>query len=299
MTPQQLKKVMRLLKRAYDELEAEALKAGVAITSPEYEQLVDKVRTAVLQKEGFTVEEFRSAKEELETERVAKKETEKQASETVAKEQREAETAKTDRVFEKISMVKGEKGDKGDRGERGEVGLVGPRGPEGKAGKDGKDGRPGRDGKDGRDGRDTPETMVAYLEDLIQSVDKKIPTPETPDSFRAKVEAIIQVSEVAWDSVKKNLDIMGMPDFRKLAMGLQAQIDELNAATATSIEFETPTGTVNDTNVTFTATQTPIYIIQNGLQYFEDAGYTLSGLTITLTTPVGTGGFIRSAYNAS
>lgn len=65
---------------------------------------------------------------------------------------------------------------------------------------------------------------------------------------------------------------------------------------ATTIEYETPTGTVNDSNVTFTVTRAPLYIVVNGVQYFENQGYTLSSLTVTLDAAVGTGGYIRSAY---
>lgn len=64
----------------------------------------------------------------------------------------------------------------------------------------------------------------------------------------------------------------------------------------TNLDFETPTGTVDDSNVTFDVTNTPLYLVVNGAQYFEGVHYTLVGLTITLTNPIGTGGFIRSAY---
>lgn len=62
--------------------------------------------------------------------------------------------------------------------------------------------------------------------------------------------------------------------------------------------FETPTGAVNDTNTTFTVLNTPVYINVNGLIYTEGNGiYTsYAGGTITLNTPVGSGGFIISAY---
>jgi len=64
----------------------------------------------------------------------------------------------------------------------------------------------------------------------------------------------------------------------------------------TNLDFETPTGTVDDSNVTFTVANTPLYLVINGAQYFEGVHYTLATLTITLNNPVGTGGFIRSAF---
>lgn len=65
-----------------------------------------------------------------------------------------------------------------------------------------------------------------------------------------------------------------------------------------SLDFETPSGTVDDSNVTFDVLNTPLYLVVNGAQYFESVHYTLVGLTITLNTAVGTGGFIRSAYGS-
>lgn len=63
-----------------------------------------------------------------------------------------------------------------------------------------------------------------------------------------------------------------------------------------SINVETPTGTVDDSNVNFTVLNDPLYIVVNGAQYFESAGYSYSGGAITLSNPVGTGGFIRSIF---
>lgn len=64
------------------------------------------------------------------------------------------------------------------------------------------------------------------------------------------------------------------------------------------VSFETPVGDVNDTNMTFTVTNTPKYINVNGLIYTVGNGIFTSYVapTITLNTPVGTGGFIQSAY---
>lgn len=52
-----------------------------------------------------------------------------------------------------------------------------------------------------------------------------------------------------------------------------------------TINVEGPTGLVNGSNVTFTVTNTPIFIVIDGLVYFENFGYTFSGGTITTTTP--------------
>lgn len=67
----------------------------------------------------------------------------------------------------------------------------------------------------------------------------------------------------------------------------------------TTLAFETPTGVVNDSNVTFTVIHTPLFIDVNGGTYTVGTGSfaTYAGGTITLASPVGTGGFITSFYN--
>lgn len=66
-----------------------------------------------------------------------------------------------------------------------------------------------------------------------------------------------------------------------------------------SLAFETPSGTINDTNTSFTVANTPLYLVVNTQTLFENNGYTLSGLNITLTNPIGTGGWIKSAYGSA
>lgn len=47
----------------------------------------------------------------------------------------------------------------------------------------------------------------------------------------------------------------------------------------------TPTGTVDGANATFTAAATPLYIVSDGITYFEGSGYSLVGLVITMDIP--------------
>lgn len=54
----------------------------------------------------------------------------------------------------------------------------------------------------------------------------------------------------------------------------------------------TATGAKDDSNVTYTFTQAPSAIVQNGQMLRDGAGYTLSGLTATMSNPTGTGGDI-------
>ena len=50
-------------------------------------------------------------------------------------------------------------------------------------------------------------------------------------------------------------------------------------------KITTPTGTIDGSNTTFTVERSPIYVVADGIAYFEGAGYTYSGGTITMTSP--------------
>lgn len=61
----EFKKIARLLKEAYKELEIEALNSGVDIFSDQYKELQDVTRETILTKMGFTIEEYRLVKDEF------------------------------------------------------------------------------------------------------------------------------------------------------------------------------------------------------------------------------------------
>ena len=58
----------------------------------------------------------------------------------------------------------------------------------------------------------------------------------------------------------------------------------ITGGSGSGVTVETPTGTVNGSNTSFTVSATPKWIIGDGIVYFENAGYTLSGLTVTMTS---------------
>jgi hypothetical protein len=59
-----------------------------------------------------------------------------------------------------------------------------------------------------------------------------------------------------------------------------------------SVTVETPTGTVNSVNASFTVTAIPKWIVSDGTTYYENAGYTRSSLNITMDIPPSS--YIRS-----
>jgi len=52
------------------------------------------------------------------------------------------------------------------------------------------------------------------------------------------------------------------------------------------------TGTIDDSNTTFTFSSSPSLIVVNGAVYRNGHGCTIAGLNVTLDNPVGTGGDI-------
>lgn len=66
------------------------------------------------------------------------------------------------------------------------------------------------------------------------------------------------------------------------------------------LTVEIPAGTVNDSNTTFSVMNTPLFIDVNGGIYTVGQGIFSSYVAgvITLSSPVGTGGFILSFYNS-
>ncbi len=68
MTIAEFKKCGRLLKQAYAELESECLKQGIDPTSEQYDLLMSMTRQKILAAKGYTEEEYRAAKAEAEEE---------------------------------------------------------------------------------------------------------------------------------------------------------------------------------------------------------------------------------------
>lgn len=192
--------------------------------------------------------------------------------------------AKQDAEIVNIKFLKGEKGDQGEQGIQGIQGGIGPKGEpgiDGGDGVDGKDGKPGRNGKDGKDGKDGEAALAVNQEKLVTTIIEKI-------------------------RKDKALDVSDIRNFQSFVYkGTKYGVSELmhggsSSSGATTLVVETPVGAVDDSNTTFTVTHTPLYIVVNGSQYTVGTGTFTSYAagTITLSSAVGVGGFIRSYYNS-
>lgn len=194
--------------------------------------------------------------------------------------------------LDNIQLREGIQGEPGTAGPQGERGIPGENGKDGTNGKDGKNGRNGVDGSDGRngisgkngkdgtDGKNGIDAVVKYdqiIDDLIEKIKKEKP---------------LDISHIR----NSNSFLFGGTRYKTAELMHGAG----TGGSGSTLTPETPSGAVDDSNVTFTVTNEPLYIVVNGGQYTVGTGIYQSYVagTITLTAPVGDGGFITSYYNA-
>lgn len=210
-----------------------------------------------------------------------------------------------------LEQVKGKDGINGENGMNGENGVDGKDGLNGRDGINGKNGKDGRDGRDGIDGKDG-----------IDGLDGLNGSPDTGEQIIDKINTNNSAKKILLSQIEggKNYDdeiatlqnrtqilnqLIGSRSggVSKIIAGSNITISPTNGLGNVTINAtgggtgytkETPTGTVNGSNTSFTVTATPVYVVSDGATYFENAGYTIAGLTITMTVPPQS--FIRSFY---
>lgn len=217
----------------------------------------------------------------------------------------------------------GEKGEQGPKGEDSTVaGPMGPQGPQGPQGIQGPQGKKGADGKSivgpkgdkgdqgipGKNGNDgkTPSTASLWKdikERIEKFIDKK--NDDTLESTR-RIVAAKTYSLKEMDDVNYALSSLtnGEPannavlKYSRTTHKWELGTDNNSGGGGSGLTLESPVGSVDDSNVTFTVSNEPDHIIVNGAKYREGQGIyqSYSAGTITLAAAVGTGGFIDSYY---
>jgi hypothetical protein len=90
----------------------------------------------------------------------------------------------------------------------------------------------------------------------------------------------------------------GSGDRVKAGTGVTITTDVLGRrvinATGGGFNTETPVGTIDGSNNTFTVSNEPVQVVSDGITYFDGAGYTYSAGTITMD--VGPSQYIRSIF---
>lgn len=301
MTTPEFKKVARLLKEAYKELEKEALDSGMDIFGEQFKTMQDALRLKVLANAGFTLEEYRAIKDSLAKEGVravianevmpAIQETKdliaEQAKTIPTQEdilQLAHEVAKTyvvppvitnqivkETIVEKPTIVK--------------------------------------------------ETKVEHVTNTVNVPFDEKPLQEQLNAISKKVDEIkvpepVDLEKLVADmkghmneSFEKNINTLGMPNFRKLAMGLQGQIDDIRrtggapAGSNTYLQYNDSGAFGADSNLTWNKTTKKLtfgglsYILDDGVSHVMQIVAPSSDGGIEITGGQTAGDVTLSAYN--
>lgn len=173
--------------------------------------------------------------------------------------------------------------------------------------------------KDGEDGEDADEELI--VEKVIPLVLEQIPAPEIPDYSEDIDDLKLEIKKVD-DKITniRTAPIFGPSRgvFLKVNGVKQGLVSELNivgsgvaitkvnglptititgGSGSGSTAVETPTGTVNGANTSFTVVNQPLYIIVDGISKFSSLHYTYLAGTITITDGAPPTQFIRSVYS--
>lgn len=211
---------------------------------------------------------------------------------------------------------------KGDTGEQGNDGKDGRDGKDGKNGVDGKPGVPGKqgiggkngvDGLDGKDGRDGSSDTVEQISEKINSKFNHLDfrtLKNIPDFALSKDQGGGGGSIITFRNSSGNLISAYVTDIQ-FGTGITPTYANgkitITASAGTNItpRAETPTGTVDGANTTFTLANTPIANLSviftlDGIVQRNGSGldYTVSGTTITFVTAPVAGTEVFAYYNS-
>ncbi len=107
---------------------------------------------------------------------------------------------------------------------------------------------------------------------------------------------ITQLTALTTLATNDLLAVVDVSDTTDSSAGTTKYITISNVMTLIGLNFETPTGTIDGSNAIFNVSNTPKVVILNGNIYFENDGYTLSGLTITMLVVPAIDSTLRSAH---
>lgn len=177
-----------------------------------------------------------------------------------------------------IDGKNGERGPKGDKGERGAVGPVGPIGPRGLKGDKGD---PGQDVNP-----DTLEELQAQLTEIQSKIDQVRPAGGV---FIGPSRGVFLYTDGTKRGLQNTLNLIPGTGVTLSYSRANGRNDITISAAGGSLSVLAATGTVDDSNTTFTFASEPTLVIINGAQYRHGHGVTISGTSVTLDNPVGNG----------
>lgn len=155
-------------------------------------------------------------------------------------------------------------------------------------------------------GGETPVKGVHYFTtDEVETIKKEIATelatkiPEIPEAIKVDQELVRKIVQIMHslpetDKLEVSKGIRNASSF--IYGGTKYKTSELmhgaGSGGGTGLTILPATGAVDNSNVVFTFTSTPIMVVVNGSNYRNGHGVTIVGTTATLDSPVGTNGDI-------
>ncbi len=228
----------------------------------------------------------------------------------------------------------GEKGDKGDKGDTGRDGVDGKDGRDGRDGRDGLDGKDADVDIEEISTMvlaDVMSQLPEAIEITPEEIIDKLESREDDDRLDAKAikgiknyddeiatlqnrtQLLVQLTSGSSSGGSgtgggghtiqdEGSSLTQRTKLNFVGAGVTVTDDAGNDATKVTISgggagtttVETPTGTVNSTNTAFTVTNEPLWVVSDGITYFDGAGYTYAALSITMDIPPSQ--YIRSIY---
>lgn len=145
-----------------------------------------------------------------------------------------------------------------------------------------------KNGKDGKDALPPSEGMLrAIIEPLVKQIheETKEPLEITSELVKKIVQIMHSLPENDKLEVSKGIRNHQAFIYKGTKYGMEEMMHGGSNATGGAVMYYTPTGTVNGLNASFGVTARPTSVISDGIQYFEDAGYSYAALIITMDIP--------------
>ena len=268
MTLYEYKKINIALKDVYAEIEKRAQDENISLSSPEYERMSEKAKEAVLKRMGFTLKDYQTYEEKIGS--FSKKNLNEMSEEKMGQFLKDSISQTLEDISVRLKKIETTSLTK-EQVQQIAKGVAVP----GKIQKI----------------VETKLTDEWPLQEKISAISKKINELKgfkSIDKDKLKEELRGEFKNVFGAEFEKNINTLGMPNFRKLAMGLQAQIDDILAdpagsGTVTSVSVVSANGLAG---TVATATTTPAITLSTSITgTLQGDGTAISASKVTLTQP--------------
>ena len=237
---EQFRKLQKQLNIIINKIEKEAVDNGEDISTEEFVGGIQLLRERLLDRKGLSIDVYNQLKEQFKEPEVDKEilENNKEVSSSILQ------------VMEKLKEIEDKVSNQeiDDVSKKKIVEEVISKIPKPKDGIDGKSvdenkviqtilskiPKP-KDGKPGKDGKSTILIRKeAIKKDIQEHIYKVIIDKALPEAIEKSKQEIILSPDMA-DMINRSIDMIGMPSWRKLAMGLQGQIDNIDISITNNI----------------------------------------------------------------